>query len=452
MINQHNYPEIDFSGLDLAKPAGAEPIANLRPLPHEKWPPDARQDELEEISAQRNKDIGIRGRSGPIKAFEEQFLKFMDGQIRYAVTFNSGTSSLLASYFAAGVKSGDEVIGPALTYHAALSPLFALGAKPILADINRNTRCIDPNDIERKITSKTKAITVVHQWGHPADMPRILEIARKHGLKVIEDCSHAHGSALNGKLCGSFGDVAAFSLQTNKMVFAGEGGILVTNNQNIHDRATLFGHYRDRSKSEIADPELQKFWVTGFGLKLRMSPFNAIVAKHSLAAYPERKEGRHQCLSYFIEKLAEFPFIEAYKPDGNVDMGAWYGFKPLYAKEKLLGLSRDQFVATLQAENVEVSAPSAPVLASTPLYYEDLDPLYGGKEKRNLVSLSELPVAVAVEACALSLPTFYDWKNDKPLIDKYVEAIRSVRDRVYTYAQAQRPGMKLDVKGTRYER
>ena len=115
MINQHNYPEIDFSGLDLAKPAGAEPIANLRPLPHEKWPPDARQDELEEISAQRNKDIGIRGRSGPIKAFEEQFLKFMDGQIRYAVTFNSGTSSLLASYFAAGVKSGDEVIGPALT-------------------------------------------------------------------------------------------------------------------------------------------------------------------------------------------------------------------------------------------------------------------------------------------------------------------------------------------------
>lgn len=420
----------NFNEMSFDKPYQDEPTITARELPHEVWPPQAGEEELNEIKMQRNKDIRIAGRSGSIKEFEEMFLQFMEGGAKHAVSFNSGTSALLAAYFAVGIKAGDEVIGPALTYHAALSPMFLLGAKPVLADIEENSRCIDPDDIERKITKKTKAITVVHQWGHPADMDRILEIAKRYNLKVIEDCSHAHGSRYKGRLCGSMGDVAAFSLQANKMIFAGEGGILVTNDSNIHDRATLLGHYRDRSKKDIIDPELQKFWVTGFGQKLRMSPFNAIVAKHSLAAFPERKEGRRKCLSYLTEQLAQFPFIKTTQISDEVDMGAWYGFKPLYNPAGLYGLPREKFIKALQMEGMEIDAPSAPVLATTPLYNITHDPLFFGSGDRQMVKVEQLPTANKVEESALSLPTFYDWENDKVLIDEYISAFKKVQDRV----------------------
>jgi dTDP-4-amino-4,6-dideoxygalactose transaminase len=146
---------------------------------HAKWPTPASQKEITQIGKQRNLDIGIKGRTGPIKKFEEMFLRFMDNKVKYAITFNSGTSGLLAAYVAVGIEESDEVIGPALTYHAALSPLHILKAKVVLADVEIDSKCISPESIEKLITPKTKAITVVHQWGHPASMDKIMEIAKK---------------------------------------------------------------------------------------------------------------------------------------------------------------------------------------------------------------------------------------------------------------------------------
>lgn len=417
--------------LNFEEPIGGDPAVNMRPLPHEVWPPEAAQAELDELASQRNRDIHIAGRAGPVAELENRFLKFMEGQVNHAVSFNSGTSALLAAYFSLGLKDGDEVIGPALTYHAALSPMRILGAVPVLADIDPDTRCIDPKDIERRITPNTKAITVVHQWGHPADMDAILEIARKHNLKVVEDCSHAHGSRYKGRLCGSMGDVAAFSLQTNKAIFAGEGGMFVTNSPEFHDRATLLGHYRDRSRKEVIDPNLQRYWETGFGLKLRMSPFNAIVAKHSMDAFPQIKEGRHACLTYFTEQLRQFPFIKVTEVPEDVDMGAWYGFKPLYLPEQLYGLPRDAFINALRAEGMEISVPSGSVLSDTPLYSAPDDPLLDRFRGRAMVRSEDLPNAAYVGAHALSLPTFYDWEKDKALIDQYIFAIRKVYEHVH---------------------
>jgi len=134
-------------------------------------------------------------------------------------------------------------------------------------------------------------------------MDAILEIAREHKLSVLEDCSHAQGSRYKGRLCGTFGDIAVFSLQTNKMVFAGERGILVTNNEKLYQRAMLLGHYRDRPKQELRGSGHGNYWVTGFGLKLRMSSFNAIVARHSLSNYEKIKADRHQCLNYLNLRL-----------------------------------------------------------------------------------------------------------------------------------------------------
>ncbi len=405
---------------------GGNSVVNVS-HPHYQWPPHAFEDELDEIVMQRNLDISIKGKSGPILEFENAFKQFLDNQIKYTVSFNSGTSALLAAYFACGIDEGDEIIGPSLTFHAALSPAFMLKANIVLVDIDINSRCIDPSKIEEKITSRTKAITVVHQWGHPADMDAIMRIAKKHDLMVIEDCSHAHGSKYKGQFCGTFGDIAVFSLQANKAIFAGEGGILVTNHELYHDRATLLGHYRDRSKDEVVDSNLQQYWVTGFGLKLRMSPFNAIVAKHAIKQFPVVEHGRHHCLNYFIERLAEIDYIIPPFVGDDVHMGAWYGFKPLYQKEKLGGLPRKTLIKILRSEGVEIKAPSAPILASLPLYSAQENMMFSKRKNIDANASNMFPCALRVQEEALSIPTFYRWEQHQQIIDQYIDAFKKVK-------------------------
>jgi dTDP-4-amino-4,6-dideoxygalactose transaminase len=395
------------------------------PHPHEIWPPKATKKELQEIALQRNKDIGIKGKTGPIAEFEEMFANFLEKKVTYQITYNSGTSALLAAYFALGLNQNDEVVGPALTYHAALSPVFILKGNVRLVDIDLQTRCIDPNKIEEKITNKTKIITVVHQWGHPAHMDQIIAIANKYHLKIIEDCSHAHGSRYKGRLCGTFGDIAVFSLQASKTLFAGEGGILVTNNQQIYERATLLGHYRDRSREEVKSKIYHQYWTTGFGLKLRMSPFNAIVAKHSLLHFPEIITERHQCLNYFNQQLKTISYLEPIFIADYAYMGAWYGFKPLYHPEKLCHLSRDKLVQILNAEGVEVSSPSGPILSSQPLYQEVNGAMFPTLKKKPNTAASA-PNALIVAKNALSFPTFSNFQRDKKIIDEYIIALKKI--------------------------
>ncbi|MFD4904144.1 DegT/DnrJ/EryC1/StrS aminotransferase family protein [Kitasatospora purpeofusca] len=418
----------------LALLGGAPAIS--RPLPHEVWPPPADEAELSELAAQRNTDISIKGNSGPIGRLEADFLAFLDGGARYAVTFNSGTSALLAAYFALGVREGVDVVGPALTYHAALSPVFALRGDVVLADIDPDTRGLDPKALQSALTEHTKVVTVVHQWGHPCDMDAILPIAERHGLRVLEDCSHAHGSRYKGRPVGTFGDAAVFSLQANKAVYAGEGGILVTSDPGVQDRATLLGHYRDRCRDSVLDEDLRAHWVTGFGLKLRMSPFNAIVARHALAAFPARKEARHRCLRHLGEQLADVEYLQRVHVADHVDMGAWYGYKPLYRPQALGGVPRSVLIRALRAEGMEVGAPSGPRLSTLPLYARPENPLFPGVPKKTTTPGADSQ-AEHVEQHALSLPTFTAWPDEKVLIDQYAEAFRKIgrhREALVRYA------------------
>lgn len=250
---------------------------------------------------------------------------------------------------------------------------------------------------------------------------------KKNNLKVIEDCSHAHGSKYKDKLVGTFGDVAVFSLQTNKAMFAGEGGILVTNNQAIHDRATLVGHYRDRSKKEILDPLYHKYWVTGFGLKLRMSPFNALVAQNSLLNFKKIISNRHKCLKYLTKKLkSEIDFIEPPVIASNVNMGAWYGYKPIYKPEKLNNIPREKFVEIANAEGTQISAPSGGVLSEQPLYHDKYVELFP-KFERHQNKVKDTRNAVFLETHSLSFPTFSDWKKDKKIIDQYIAIFKKIK-------------------------
>jgi dTDP-4-amino-4,6-dideoxygalactose transaminase len=225
---------------------------------------------------------------------------------------------------------------------------------------------------------------------------------------------------------GTFGDIAVFSLQANKIVFAGEGGILVTNSSEYHDRATLLGHYRDRSRDEIVDPFYQQFWVTGYGIKLRMSPYNAITALFSLQLLDEHIANRKKCLEYFAHGLVAFPELTVPQKVGDVDLGAWYGFKPLYDFTKLKGISRDRYIAALKAEGVEVSEPGSPAFSELPLFTIQNDRMFRDRSGKRVYKPGEFPVAEQLAAQGLSLPTFTKWPEDKKIIDQYLAAFAKV--------------------------
>jgi dTDP-4-amino-4,6-dideoxygalactose transaminase len=159
--------------------------------------------------------------------------------VKYAQAVTSGTAALICSLRALGVGPGDEVIVPAYTWIATATAVLAAGAVPVIAEVDE-TLLLDPVDFEAKITPYTKAVVIVHMRGAPADMDRLMSIAQKHNLKVVEDCAQANGATYHGQEVGTFGDAGAFSLQFNKIITSGEGGMVTTNDRRIWERVAMF--------------------------------------------------------------------------------------------------------------------------------------------------------------------------------------------------------------------
>ena len=170
-----------------------------------------------------------------IQEFEEKFSKYCG--VKYGVSCSNGTKAIHLALLAVGIKPGDEVILPSFTMIGSCNPIVQIGAKPVFVDSELKTWNMDPTQIEEKITPKTKAIMVVHIYGHPLDMDAVFKIARKHSLIVIEDAAEAHGAEYQGRKTGSLGDIAAFSFFANKIISTGEGGMVVTNNEQWAERA-----------------------------------------------------------------------------------------------------------------------------------------------------------------------------------------------------------------------
>ena len=235
-----------------------------------------------------------------INLFEKKFATYIDR--KYALATSSCTAALHLSYLAVGLKKGDEVLVPNITWIACVEPLYWMGIKPIFADIESDTWCIDPNDVERKITKKTKAILVVDLYGHIADMKRILKIARKNKLKIIEDAAEAVGSEYYGKKAGSFGDVSCFSFHGSKTMVTGEGGMLLTNNKRIIEKAKYFyDHCKDTKKV---------FWNLGIGYKYKMSNFQAACGLAQLERIEELILKKRKIFSWYKKRLLEIPGLQ----------------------------------------------------------------------------------------------------------------------------------------------
>jgi len=176
---------------------------------------------------------------GPfVRQFEEEFSKYIGCE--YGAAVNNGTSALSAAVFGINIQPGDEVILPTFTIISCAIAIIRMGGVPVFVDIEPETWNINVNQIESKITNKTKAIMAVHMYGHPCDMDSIMGIALKYKLKVIEDASQVHGAEYKNRKCGSLGDVSTFSFYANKIITTGEGGMVVTNNKEIAERAKSF--------------------------------------------------------------------------------------------------------------------------------------------------------------------------------------------------------------------
>ncbi len=203
---------------------------------------------------------------GPyINKFENKFADYCG--TKYALTVSNGTVGLHLALVALGVGPGDEIIIPDLTFVATANAVRIAQAKPVIVDVTRDTYCIDPDQIVRAITPRTKAIIPVHLYGHPANMTRIKEIANTYGLKVIEDAAEAHGASIDGTRVGAMGDCAVFSFYGNKIITSGEGGMITTNDEGLHQRLKFL---RDHAMSKEI-----RYWHTEVGFNYRMTNMQA---------------------------------------------------------------------------------------------------------------------------------------------------------------------------------
>ncbi|MBU3934698.1 aminotransferase class I/II-fold pyridoxal phosphate-dependent enzyme [Patescibacteria group bacterium] len=290
--------------------------------PHFIWPPIDKKIE-KAVVKQLYKTISIYDRSGIFQEFEDAFSKY-HGK-KHALLCSSGTLAIHSMFVSANFKEGDEVICPAYTFFATVTPLLSMGVIPVLCDCDENGN-IDPKEIKKKITLKTKGVVITHMWGMPCQMDEIVKICKKNNLLLLEDCSHAHGATYKGRVVGSFGDLAAWSLQGPKNITGGEGGILVIDNEEFYYRALLLGHYNKRCKQEIPKTHsLYKYAVTGMGLKYRVHPLAIAIASEIFKDIDKY----HKIRSFFAQKIIkEFQNKKGIRtPNFSIDIKpSWYGF------------------------------------------------------------------------------------------------------------------------------
>ena len=392
------------------------------------WPIVTAEDEAAVLDVLRR---GAMSGFEVTEAFEGEYAAWQGSQ--YALGFSTGTASLQSAMYGCKVGVGDEIIAPSITYWASLLPSLSLGATVVFADIDPETLCIDPNDIEHRISDSTKAIVVVHYCGYPADMDAIMEIARRRGVKVIEDVSHAHGGFYKGRKVGSLGDVACASLMSGKALVAGEAGMLTTDDLEIFERAIAWGFYR-RFDETIQTPYLKPYAHLPLGgYKYRMHQMSSAVGRVQLRHYDARMREIQQAMNHFWDLLEGLPGIRAHRPppESGSTMAGWYAARGLYRPEELGGLSVTAFVAAVQAEGVaDCQAGTNPPLHLHPLL--NTCDIYGhGKPTRIAHSdrdvrqpAGSLPVSEAICSHTFSVPWFKHHRPDA--IAEYAAAFRKV--------------------------
>lgn len=319
-----------------------------------------------------------------IDAFESEFASFCGA--KYAVAVSNGTVGLHLSLMAAGIGPDDEVIIPDLTFVATANAVMMAQARPVIVDVLRTSYGIDPESILAAITPKTKAIIPVHLYGNPADMHSIMDIARKNNLIVIEDAAEAHGALYRGRPVGAIGNCGVFSFYGNKIITSGEGGMIVTNDKKIYDKAK---HLRDHAMSKEI-----RYWHTEIGYNYRMTNLQAALGLAQLEKIGFLIDERKKILDTYKTHLNKFSIICNGVTPADCMPVNWL-VSPVI--EELNRVSRDQVIVQLKEAGVD-SRPFFYPLSTLPMYSSQTS------ENLNAKFLSER---------GINLPTFVGIKSSE---------------------------------------
>jgi len=339
----------------------------------------------------------ISSRGKFVDEFEEGFSHYCG--VRFGITTNSGTTALHLALATMGLGEGDEVIIPSFTMISTANAITYLGAKPIPVDVEPVTWNIDPDKIEAKITDKTRAIIPIHTYGHPANMDRLQAIADKHDLDIVEDAAEAHGAEYKGKRVGSFGKMAAFSFYANKIITTGEGGMIVTDDEELAERLHTLRNYGFTQE--------RHFWHKVMGFSYRMTNLQAAIGLGQFEKIDELVQGRIDNARLYSKLLADIPGITT--PHESEDVKAVYWMYGVLVEDEF-GLSKDELRQKLADRGIETRSFFIPI---------HLQPIY------SYLLSDEFPVSEELGRKGFYLPSASNLRPDQ--IEFIVEVMRDAR-------------------------
>lgn len=363
---------------------------------------------------------GIGGEETEI--FEKKFAAYQ--HCGHCVTMANGSVTLRNALIACDLQAGSEVIVPPYTFLATATSVIEANCIPVFADIDPETYCLDPKKIEAAITPNTKAIIPVHIGGHAADMDKIMEIAHRHDLYVIEDCAHAHGAEYKGKRVGSIGNIGSFSFQASKNLCCGEGGAIVSNDQKLADKCWSIQNC-GRIRSGL--------WYQHdfLGGNYRLSQFQAAILNEQIAKLNMQIETRERNADYLSARLAEIPGIKPLTVKKYITRHSYHIYIFRYDKTEFDGISREVFLQALNAEGIPASAGYTSPVYQYPFFKnKDFGPFSSWKNTKptldyNFVYCPIAEKASTEEGCWFPHLLLLGDKND---MDDIANAVKKIYD------------------------
>ncbi|MCJ7581981.1 MAG: DegT/DnrJ/EryC1/StrS family aminotransferase [Candidatus Aminicenantes bacterium] len=295
---------------------------------------------------------GWLGTGPKVHRFEEMFKRYKG--TKHAVALNSCTAALHLSLAAIGISPGDEVLVPTMTFAATANAVIHSGGIPVLVDCKRKTMNIDPGEIERKITRRTKAVIPVHFAGRPCEMDELTELARKHGLKIIEDCAHAVEAEYKGRKVGTIGEMGCFSFYVTKNIVTGDGGMVISNNDNYVNQIKILAQHgmsKDAWK-RFSDEGYKHYQVVNSGFKYNMMDIQASLGIHQLPRVDTNWKRRKEIWDRYDEAFAHLPVFIPLPTETHVRHS--YHLYTLLLDIERLKITRDQFLEEMTQHNIGV--------------------------------------------------------------------------------------------------
>lgn len=315
-----------------------------------------------------------------IEKFEKKFSKYCD--CKYGIACSNGTSAIHLALIALDIGPGDEVIVPDLTFAATINTVLHANAIPVIVDIEEQSWCIDPKKIEKAITKNTKVIIAIHIYGQPCDMDSIMKIAKKHNLKVIEDCAEAHGAMYDNKKVGSIGDIGCFSFYGNKVITTGEGGMCTTNNSAVNNKIRI---YRDHGMNKT-----KRYWHDVVGYNYRMTNLQAAIGLAQVERIEKIHANRKKYEDLYKQTLSKENFIFQKKLKKRTKI-TWLA--SVLIDERF---ARDKFIEKLKNKGID----------ARPFFYPLSDMKIYKKYCKN-----ETKITHKISRLGVSLPTYESLKS-----------------------------------------